>query len=92
MITHWGTFNKGSSFGSCSGIAQSALVAEGYRVADTAADGPQFLLGVGGQEMVTVFLDPVAPSDTRITVAAYSDDSGAAEGARNRVRSRIVAG
>jgi hypothetical protein len=92
MITHWGTFNKGSSLWSCSVIAQNALSTEGYRLADTVADGPQFLLGVGGQELVTVFLDLVTLTNTRITVAAHSEDSAAAEGARNRVRSRIVMG
>ena len=51
MITHWGTFNKGASLASCNGIASSALMAEGYGVVDTSGDGPQFLLGVGGQEM-----------------------------------------
>lgn len=90
MTTHWGTFNKGNPLAGCHTIAQGALAGEGLQIADTNADGAQFLLGYSAQVMVTVFLDPLAPANTRITVAAYSDDSAAAEGARNRVRQRIV--
>jgi hypothetical protein len=92
VVTHWGTFNKRGALAGCHTIAQNALTAEGFPGANTTADGPQFLLGVGGAVMVTVFLDPLAATDTRITVAAYSDDSAAAEGARNRVRTRIANG
>jgi hypothetical protein len=92
VFTHWGTFNKGTALTACHTIAQNALTAEGFPAANTAGDGPQFLLGVAASVMVTVFLDPLAPASTRITVAAYSDDSAAAESARNRVRTRIVSG
>lgn len=37
-----------------------------------------------------MFLFPAAPQNSRVTVAAFSNDSAAAEGARNRVRQRIV--
>ncbi len=89
MIAHWGTFNKNDSLDHCYALAVVALADEGLRVEDTAADGPQFLLGSEVGLITSVFLFPAGAMNTRVTVAAFSDDSAAAEGARNRVRQRI---
>ena len=92
MATHWGTFNKGTTLSACHSIAVNALTAEGFSQVNTAADGPQFLLGVSGAVVVSVFLDPISSVNIRVTVAAHSDDSVAAESGRNRVRTRLANG
>jgi hypothetical protein len=89
MSAHWGTFNKIDSLGHCHALAATALADEGLNVEDTAGDGPQFLLGSRPGLTTSVFLFAAGPMDTRMTVAAFSSDSAAAEGARNRIRQRI---
>lgn len=89
MNAQWGTFNKPDSLDHCHAIASAALADEGLQVANTTADGPQFLLGVGAGAIVSIFLDPAGQNNVRATVIAFSDDASA-EGLRNRVRERIV--
>ena len=82
---HWGTFTKAATLNACLSMARKALYDQGYRTDDAG----YMVMGFSNTVTVSVVCVP-RQQNAWVAVNAYSDDSGAAELARNRVREQIV--
>ena len=73
MFAHWGTFEQRRYTRTLSCVGSCTLVDEGLHVEDTAADGPQFLLGSGVWAYdLSLSVSSRCLANTRVTVAAFS--------------------
>jgi hypothetical protein len=82
---HWGTFTKVATGNSCLSMARKALFDQGYETQNAG----YMVMGFSNTVAVSVVCVP-RQQNTWVAVNAYSDDTRAAELARNRVREQIV--
>jgi hypothetical protein len=82
---HWGTFTKAATGNSCLSMARKALFDQGYETQNAG----YMVMGFSNTVTVSVVCVP-RQQNTWVAVNAYSDDTQAAELARNRVREQIV--
>jgi len=88
MFWHVGTFTKAASLSNTLSIAEDALARAHFQVFFNAQQGGFIVIGGNAQVIVSISCAP-QDSGTFVAVTATSDNSSAAEQARNQVRQLI---
>ena len=100
LAAHWGTFTKSTNPAPgvtgtqlCLQFAETALRRFGFQIFDPADQSGDFaVLGRTGDAeiIVHVICVPLAPTNTWITVSAFSNNFTAAAEMRNLIRTEII--
>ena len=84
---HWGTFTKNVRTRTCVGMSKDALTYWNYSQLDS---DNYMVIGSNNRVIVTIVCVPRSANSSEVILTAASDDSDAAEYARNTLREWIV--
>jgi hypothetical protein len=87
LAVQWGSFSKGFSMQESLQTAEEAMHAQGFQILETKGI---VRIGDKANVILQVSCAPIDANSTAIVVSAYSNDSSAAELARNEVRTYIL--